>query len=109
MSTTNTFSLKFVARKERVDENGRFPIYARVHINGRKLEISTNLKTDSSSWLAKQQTLKADTQENRQINGMLQGFKSKIYQAYSNVVVSGKELTSEFRISAGRKNRMSFS
>ena len=47
---TNSFTVKFVVKNEKKDKFGFVPIYAKMYINGLKLEISTNRKIESKNW-----------------------------------------------------------
>ncbi len=49
----STFSVHFVVRSDRMDEEGYAPIYARVVLNGKKLRITTNQKVHVNDWNAK--------------------------------------------------------
>ena len=45
---TNSFSMQFIVKSEKKDKMGMIPIYAKMYINGVKMEISTNRRIDST-------------------------------------------------------------
>lgn len=49
----NTFSVHFVVRNDRVDEDGYVPIYAKVTLNGQRLSLSTSQKVQPNHWNVK--------------------------------------------------------
>ena len=50
--TPNTFNVRFVIKNDKTDKDGQAPIYAKIKINGKKLELSTNRKINAIDWLA---------------------------------------------------------
>lgn len=96
---TNTFTIKFVVKNEKIDKHGQIPIYAKLFINGKKLELTTNRKTLPESW--GDNTSLTD----KSLNTYLELFKSKLYDAYSKLILGDEYITPELfkDVMAGKK------
>lgn len=75
---TNQFTLRVVVNNEKADKKGLVPIYAKMMINGQKLELSTNRKIQSTDWLSDQEVSSTDAD----LNQFLEIFKARLYKAY---------------------------
>lgn len=93
--TPNTFSVRFVIRTDRIDIEGSAPIYALITINGERIHLSINHKIKPKNWLTKQAIAKNNSKANQEINTAIESFKSRIYNAYSNLLSKNKPLTAE--------------
>lgn len=68
-------------------------IYARITINGRRIEISTNRKIAEKLWNAKMQKAVGTTLEAKSANNQMEAMKASIYQHHSRLVTMGKTVT----------------
>ena len=92
---TTTFNVRFVVKNEKVDKDGTVPIYAKIWVNGEKLELTCNHRILPADWLPQQGRAKSGKPSSAIINEFLESFKSRIYQAYSKVTLSGREITKD--------------
>ncbi|MBL7789871.1 MAG: site-specific integrase [Chitinophagales bacterium] len=88
---TNSFTLKFVVKTEKQDNFGLVPIYAKMYINGQKLELSTNKRIESFKWDKYNKNAKFDND----LNEFLELFKTKMYNTYSKALLNDEYLTPE--------------
>jgi integrase/recombinase XerD len=67
MKTTNTFSVQFVIRTKKNDPCSAI-IYARIHANKKRLEISLKKRSDPVLWDAAAECVKGNKPEAKQLN-----------------------------------------
>lgn len=91
--TPNTFSVHFIVRNDRMDRNGYAPIYAKVTINGERMHLALNHKIKPTDWLSSQGQARNTSKVNKDINNAIEAFKSRIYQARSQLLSTYKPLT----------------
>lgn len=82
-------------KREKINQQGLAPIYARIKSNGLKIEVTTSRRIAPIHWFRTTESAFATTKFNRELNQYLETFKSKIYQAYTSVLSSGEGLTAE--------------
>jgi len=49
--TPNTFNVHFILKKDKMDKEHYVPIYAKITINGQRIELSINRKIKPRNWL----------------------------------------------------------
>ena len=91
----NTFNVQFILKTEKTNKKGLAPIFARIRINGRKMEISTNRSIDNDSWLSENESAFPLNKANKELNKYLEIYKAKIYSSYSSLLSSGEEIDVE--------------
>lgn len=90
MRTSSTFSILFWVYGKRAI-NDLTNIYARITVNGKRVNLSLKQKINLDSWDAKRQKVKGNGIVSRQVNMYLDETKSYLVQCY-------RELTSENRV-----------
>lgn len=90
--TPNTFSVQFIIKVDKMDNGGFVPIYAKVFINGTKIELSTFQKVNPNHWDKSKKQIKTNTKTANEINQFLENFKSRIYACYSKLILSDQDL-----------------
>ncbi|WP_338359713.1 site-specific integrase [Yeosuana marina] len=94
MRTSLTFSVLFWIYTKRA-QNKQTNIYARITVNGRKVNISLKHKVDINSWDAKGQKVRGNSAIAREINLYLDEVKSDIVQCYRDLKMEKRILTAE--------------
>jgi site-specific recombinase XerD len=94
MKANQTFSILFWVCKNRL-KNGRAPIYARVTINGQRVEISTQKEAPVLDWDARSQSVIGRSAEARLINTDLAFIKTKLLTCNSQLAARGITVTPE--------------
>ena len=100
MKAETTFTILFWIKKNRL-YNGRAPIYARVTINGKRIEISIQRQVSILEWDASAQLVKTKTGEAKEINHHLVLIKAKLLGCQSRlenreVIVTPELLKNEY-------------
>lgn len=93
-------SILFYAKKAKAAANGLVPIYTRITINGKRIELSTNRFVEISKWSTEAGKIKGTSEEARSINNHLDLLKSQIRDAemeliYKKIVVTTETIKSK--------------
>lgn len=88
-------SILFYAKKAKAAVNGLIPIYTRITINGKRIELSTNRFVEISKWSTEAGKMKGTSEEARSINNHLDLLKSQIRDAEMELIHKKIALTTE--------------
>ena len=88
-------SILFYAKKAKAAANGLVPIYTRITINGKRIELSTNRFVEISKWSTEAGKIKGTSEEARSINNHLDLLKSQIRDAEMELIHKKIALTTE--------------
>lgn len=94
MRTQSTFSVLFWIYSKRAKEN-QTAIYARISINGRKLNISLKRKVDVDLWDPKKQKLMGKSPYAKELNQFLEQERSTLFQCYQDLRMEGAVISAE--------------
>ena len=94
MNNNQTFSILFWIERRRL-ENGHVPLNARITVNGKRADISTQRKIVLLEWDQKAQVLISKSPESKEINNHLAIMKSKILACQSKLEARGERVTAE--------------
>ncbi len=90
-----TISVKFFARKDRAKEDGLVPVFMRIGIGIKRINIITKIYVKPADWSVQNCKLKTNNEESRRINKMLEGFKLKAFDLQRELMTEGKEISLE--------------
>jgi len=88
-------SILFYAKKAKASVNGLVPIYTRITINGKRIELSTNRFVEISKWSTEAGKMKGASGEARSINNHLDVLKIQIIDAQMELIHKKIPLTAE--------------
>jgi len=88
-------SILFYAKKAKAAANGLVPIYTRITINGKRIELSTNRFVEISKWSTEAGKMKGSSEEARSINNHLDLLKSQIRDFEMELIHKKIAVTSE--------------
>ena len=88
-------SILFYAKKAKAATNGLVPIYTRITIGGKRIELSTNRFVETSKWSTDAGKMKGATEEARLINNHLELLKNQIRDAEMELVYNKLPITTE--------------
>ena len=94
MNKNQTFAILFRIDKTRI-KNGKAPIWVRVTVDGKRLEMSTNRKVKLADWDTRFQLSAAKTQEANEINNHLSIIKTKLLSCQSKLEAKGETITTD--------------
>jgi hypothetical protein len=76
-------------------KNGKLPIYVRITISQKRVELATNLYVGPEAWEASGQFVKGKTEEAQTINRRLALIKGDLHKKYLQLEALGKPITAE--------------
>jgi integrase len=88
-------SILFYTKKAKAAANGLVPIYTRITINGKRIELSTNRFVEISRWSTEAGKIKGSSEEARSINNHLDLLKSQIRDAEMQLIHKKVPITTE--------------
>jgi len=88
-------SILFYAKRAKASVNGSVPIYTRITINGKRIELSTNRFVEISKWSTEAGKMRGNSTEARSINTHLDILKIKIIDAQMELIHKNIPLTPE--------------
>jgi len=103
-------SILFYAKRAKVNANGLFPIYTRITVNGKRIEMSTGRFVDGSKWSSSTGKMKGQSEEARSVNRQLDMLKVKIIDMqmeliHQNIPITAKAFKSKL-LGLDEKQRM---
>ncbi|MEP7233279.1 MAG: site-specific integrase [Ginsengibacter sp.] len=91
---TTTFNVVFHLRNT-VQKDGQLPIYARITINGKRIELSVKQMMNPLHWNERRGAAKAINDEYKKLNNYLDQLKSSYVSCYREMALQKKEITTE--------------
>lgn len=79
--------------KEKTTQAGKLPIYARITVNGKHIEISVKRSIDENNWNATKGVAKGSREETSKLNKYLDQFKAGIIDNYQQLLLQKKFIT----------------
>ena len=86
MRTTNTFGMQFITRMNKV-KDGLAPIYARVTVDARRVEISLKRFINPVEWNGKKGVARGNREEVKSLNHYLEEVRSKLVGCYQEMQI----------------------
>ena len=93
MKSNNTFGVHFVLRTSRTGDDNKFPVYARIVVNGTRTEFSMKNSISKADWNFGKGEAKPKNPELRAFNSYLQEMQGKIYRHYRDLQLEDEPLT----------------
>ncbi len=88
-------SILFYAKRAKASVNGLVPIYTRITINGKRIELSSNRFVELSKWSTEAGKMKGNSEEARSINSHLDMLKIQIIDMQMELVHKKIPVTAE--------------
>ena len=95
ITTNNTFGVAFYLKKQKTTQAGKSPIYARITVNGKRIEISVKRSIEENNWNATKGMAKGSREEIIKLNKYLDQFKAGIIDSYQQLLLQKKFITAE--------------
>ena len=90
-----TFSVRFLARKRVATMEFPQTIYARISLNGERVEFATSLKCNICSWNRKAQKAQGGSKETLSINGIIGNIRARINEIYYHQTLHGEATSAQ--------------
>ena len=88
----NSFTIIFYPRCARTNKHGEFPIYARVTINGERLDLATHRGIEPGKWSVVSGNAKGNSEQTQSINSSLESFRNNIHGHYTELLNRNLEI-----------------
>jgi hypothetical protein len=85
----------FYLRKYKATTGGKAPIYARITVNGSRIDISVKRSIDPDNWNANKGMAKGSREEIIKLNNYLQKYRSTIVESYQELLLQKKLVAAE--------------
>jgi integrase/recombinase XerD len=92
MRTNNTFGVQFISRTNKA-KNGLLPIYARISVDSRRVEVSLKRFIHPDNWNDAKGSAKGKSEEIRNLNTYLEQIRSRLTECYQELTVKKKLVT----------------
>ncbi len=93
-TNSSTFSVKFYLKKQKV-KNGIAPIYARLNVNGKRVNISTKRNIDVKDWDSAKNQAKGSRAEIQSLNKYLTRIKLSLFDYYQDMTLQRKFVSAD--------------
>ena len=88
-------SILFYAKRAKANTSGLVPIYTRITVNGKRIELSSNRFVEPSKWSTEAGKMKGTSEEARLVNSHLDVLKIQIIEAQMELNLKKIPLTAE--------------
>lgn len=89
----NTFGVTFYLRRYKVYLDGTMPVYARITVNGKRLDISLKRTVADKNWDAGKGMPKGSREKIVKLSNYLERFRSSIVECYQELHLQKKPIT----------------
>lgn len=96
----NTFSVSFFVKRAK-EKNGKFPIYTRITVDGKRADISIKREVEEQNWNGAKGMVKGTKDEIKALGAYIEQYRSMIVDHYQQMVLERKMITCE-----GIKNKV---
>lgn len=90
-----TFCVLFFLKKNRIKANGEAPLYVRITVNGRYVEISVKRSVPVNLWDQAKGKVTGKNKISSEINLFLESVRAKIYSIHRELESDGREINAE--------------
>ena len=92
---SQTFKIRFIIKSNKTNQKGTAPIFAKLTLNGRKIELSTQRSIKSENWSSAKECAIPLNADNIPFNQYLESFRNKIYNSYVSLLSTEEVVTKE--------------
>jgi integrase/recombinase XerD len=94
MTTTNTFGIIFYIKRQK-EKNGKAPIYARITVDGKRVEVSIKKDIEVDNWSKGKGMAKGKGEEIKALNTYLEQIRSRMVECYQHLQLKKQLITAE--------------
>ncbi len=94
-TANNTFGVIFYLRKYKATNDGKTPIYARITVNGSRIDLSVKRSIEQDNWNANKGMARGSREEIVKLNKYLEQYRSGIVESYQELLLQKKLITAE--------------
>lgn len=91
----HAFTIQPIVRRNRANAAGQIPVFFKLIVNGKLVEISTKQYVTPSQWSSEKGRLKGNTETARTINTCLDNLRNKLQKIFNQLEEKGESITAE--------------
>ena len=95
MKSNNTFGVQFIIRTNKARANGQVPIYVRISVDGRRVEVSLKRFINPVNWNDARGQAKGKSDEIRTLNTFLEQIRAQLTECYQELQLKKKHITAD--------------
>jgi hypothetical protein len=95
MIQKHTFALLSFLRSNRANNDGEYPVYLRITVDSKRIEISTKVYVDPDKWHPGKGRVKGHSDRCRFLNNSIESFEHRAREIYNRFIEKGKIVTAE--------------
>ena len=88
-------SISFYVKRAKATTDGLFPIYLRVTINQKRIDIATKRYTEPERWLTGAGKMKSGSEDAHSVNKYLDALKRQVYDYQTELIQSGEPVNAD--------------
>jgi hypothetical protein len=92
---SKSFTMFYYLKKRSNSEQEKLPIYLRLTVDGKRIEVATKRDCEPSKWNSSSGRKNGSKEDVRLLNAYLDTLQNKIYDIHRELIAQGKEITSE--------------
>jgi site-specific recombinase XerD len=92
---TKSFTMFYYLKKRNNYVKGNLPIYLRLTIDGKRVELATKRECEPEKWNSSAGRKSGNKEEVKLLNAYLDTLQGKIYEIHRQLISDGKEITAE--------------
>jgi hypothetical protein len=82
----NSLGLLFYVKRSKMTEEGNAPVYLRITIDGKRIEVSSKRYVNPDKWNANRQKLSGSSEDIKKLNGHLKTLEHQVYDLYRDLI-----------------------
>lgn len=91
----NKISILFYAKSTKESKKGLIPIYLRITIDGKRIELTTSKFIEKAKWNAPAGKMKGTSEEARTINSYLDILRNKVYETEKDMINNNLDIDNQ--------------
>jgi len=95
MISNNTFGVQFITRTNKARNNGQVPMYVRISVDSRRVEISLKRCINPENWNDRRGIAKGKSDEIRALNTFLEQIRGRVAECYRELQLKKKLITAD--------------
>jgi len=91
---TNVLAVRFFVKRDK-ESNGMVPVYVRISVDGRSVDVSVKRRVMTSNWDCARESLMGTRSEAKQFNSYLETIRTDLTNIYTNLRNQRKPISAE--------------
>lgn len=89
----DSFSILFYPKRNDANKRGQAPLYMRITVDGRRVELSIRRSVDIAKWDTTKEKMRGNTPELREVNSHMSNIRMRVLKLYDKLIDEGRQVT----------------